>query len=288
VSPDVSVVIPALHADATLPVQLAALAAQRTSVRFEVLVADNAGSPATRALVEGFAARGLAVRWLDAGASVGTNRARNVGTAAARADKVLLCDADDRVREGWVEAMSAALDRADAVAGRLDRVPLNGAYIRRWGTPTGHDGLTVQLGFLPRPLAANAGFRRPVWQQLGGFDPAYVRGGTDTEFFWRLQLAGHSLVDVPEAVVDYRVRSDARAAVRQMYVWGRQAPMLYRDFRSCGLTWDPTEAPRALLWLLRTAPGQLRSARGRLELARGLAYRVGRLRGSLRYRVLFL
>lgn len=53
--PEVSVVIPALDAAGTLPLQLEALARQRTRRTYEVLVADNGSRDGTADVVRGFA-----------------------------------------------------------------------------------------------------------------------------------------------------------------------------------------------------------------------------------------
>lgn len=286
-TPQVSVVIPTLDAAGTLGVQLEALARQRTDRTYEVLVADNGSGDGTRDLVAAYAERVPGLRLVDASHRTGSNVARNAGTRAARGEYVLLCDSDDEVDEGWLEALATGLDAAAGVGGRLDRVKLNSGFANRWGRPYGQTGIYRQLDFLPRPVGANAGYRRAVWEELGGFDEEYVRGGTETEFFWRLQLAGHDLLDVPEAVVHYRMRSGFRPLVRQMYIWGRQHPMLYRDFRSRGLRYDPMVSVRHWLWIASLVPRALTPGR-RLFLCREVAYRVGRLVGSYRYRVLYL
>ncbi|WP_432508837.1 glycosyltransferase [Kineococcus auxinigenes] len=286
-APQVSVVIPALNAARTLGVQLEALARQRTERSFEVVVADNGSSDGTRELVESFAPRFTSLRWVDASARTGSNVARNTGTAAARAQAVLLCDADDEVDPDWLETMAAALESADAVGGRLDRVKLNGEYIQAWGTPHGHSGISSQLDFLPRPIGANAGFRKQVWQELGGFNEQYVRGGTETEFFWRLQLRGHTLQDVPGSLVHYRMRSSFRAGVRQMYIWGRQAPMLFKEFRAHGMPFDARSSLRRWKWLLRSIPRIRRDHELRFQVAREAAYRAGRIVGSVKYKVVY-
>jgi len=288
-APQVSVVIPALNAAGTLAVQLAALGRQRTTRSFEVIVADNGSSDRTADVVASFLNDVPGLRLVDASARTGSNVARNTGTAAARGDYVLLCDADDEVAEDWLEALAAGLDHADAVGGRLERVKLNADYIARFGQAWGQPGITTQLGFLPRPIAANAGFRRSVWVELGGFREDYVRGGTETEFYWRLQLAGHTLVDVPDAVVHYRLRASFRRSVRQMYIWGRQHPMLYRDFRDQGMRYDPREPVHAWRWiLLELVPKVLRDRTLVVDLCRQVAYRIGRVVGSYRYRVVYL
>jgi len=286
--PDVSVVIPSLNAGHTLGVQLAALGRQRTDRSFEVLVADNGSTDDTAQVVASFGGTVPGLRLVDASRRTGSNVARNCGAAAARGDLVLLCDADDEVADDWLERLASGLETAGGVGGRLERVKLNADYIAAWGAPWGQPGITTQLGFLPRPLGANAGFRRSVWEELGGFDEDYVRGGTETEFFWRLQLAGHPLVDVPEAIVHYRLRPSFRKSVRQMYVWGRQHAMLYRDFRTSGMEWAPRETAWALLWLVRLVPRAVRTRASRVDLARQVAYRAGRVVGSWHYRVLYL
>lgn len=287
--PQVSVVIPARNAAGTLGIQLAALARQRTGRSFEVLVADNGSTDATAAVVASFADRLPGLRRVDASARTGSNVARNIGTAAARGRFVLLCDADDEVADDWVEAMARGLDRAEAVGGRLERVKLNAEYIATFGQPWGQPGITTQLGFLPRPIGANAGYRRSVWQQLGGFREDYVRGGTETEFYWRLQLAGFTLLDVPDAVVHYRLRASFRRSVGQMYIWGRQHAMLYRDFRGEGMHYDAREPIHAWRWIVVTlVPKAFRDRAVQVDLCRQVAYRIGRAVGSYRYRVVYL
>ena len=284
---EVSVVIPARNAASTLAAQLEALARQRTGRRYEVLVADNGSTDGTAAVVAAWTDRVPGLRLVDASRREGSNVARNVGTQAAAAELVLLCDADDVVDEGWLEALAGGLDDADGVGGRLERVSLNPDFVRAWGEPKGQPGIVVQHEFLPRPISANAGYRKAVWAELGGFDEAYVRGGAETEFFWRLQLAGHTLLDVPDAVVHYRMRSNFRLLVRQMYIWGRQSPMLYRDFRDRGMPRDLKGSLRAWGWLLKGVGRLHRTPRDRLVWCRNLGYRVGRIVGSFRYHVLY-
>lgn len=285
----VSVVIPARNAAATLGEQLEALAAQRTARPYEVVVADNGSTDGTADVVRSYQGRVPGLRVVDASHRAGANAARNAGVAAARGEAVLLCDADDVVDPGWLDALAGGLERAAGVGGRLDRTQLNPRFVALWGGPPEDWGVSTSLGFLRRPIGANAGFRRAVWEELGGFDEEYVRGGTETEFFWRLQLAGHELLDVPEALVHYRVRADVRAMVRQWYVWGRQSPMLYRDFRGRGMRWQAWRSARVLAWTFKLVPRALRGdRRARIDLYLHLAERAGRVVGSAKYRVLFL
>src|SRR5690606_10578144 len=96
--PQISVVIPARDAARWIDAQLGALACQEVPVPWEVVVADNGSTDDTVARAEAWADR-LPVRVVDASGRPGPNHARNQGTAAARGDLLLYCDADDVVQD---------------------------------------------------------------------------------------------------------------------------------------------------------------------------------------------
>ena len=95
---------------------------------------------------------------------------------------ILLCDADATrsvstgfgscARSCWMQSWWAGRCSAIRRAAQVS-----------WSTPS-----CPRTAFAP-PRAPICGFKRSVWEALGGFDEAY-RGGDDTEFFWRAQLAG--------------------------------------------------------------------------------------------------
>ena len=64
-------------------------------------------------------------------------------------------------------------------------------------------------------------FRREVFDQLGGFDPALgagtiCRGGDDLDFLFRVIKAGHALIYEPRALVRHRHRSELAELQRQI------------------------------------------------------------------------
>lgn len=282
----VSVVIPVRDGAATLPRQLDALVAQRTPGDWEVVIADNGSTDSTVRVAQSYADR-LPIRVVDVSERIGINAARNGGVRAAAGEFVCLCDADDEVAPGWVHAMRTAAPGHGGVGGRLDERSLNDADAAAWRPWSAQDGLPVALGFLPFAVGANCGFWRAVFDELGGFDERYVRGGADVEFFWRVQLAGHRLAFAPGAVVAYRHRAGLRATARQFWRYGMADAQLYQNFRQHGVPRDTAHTVwRA--WRMVAVDG-LRSHRteSRGRAVRTAAYRLGRLRGSLRQRVLF-
>src|SRR6476469_9739853 len=99
---DLTVVIAARDAQATLGEQLDALSAQEWDGAWEVLVVDNGSSDATCPMVEAAAATWPALRLLVATDGVGPAFARNTGARAAAGRGLVFCDADDVVAPGWV------------------------------------------------------------------------------------------------------------------------------------------------------------------------------------------
>lgn len=285
VSPSVSVIIPALNAARTIGVQLAALERQDFEGPWEVVVVDNGSTDDTVRLCEsgGFA---LALRVVVC-QRPGTGAARNFGVASTPADLLLFCDADDEVDPGWVREMTAALATDDAVGGRIENERLNGE--RPDYMPRHPDRLPVVAGFLPRAIAASLGVRRAAFEQIGGFREDYTYGSGDTEFCWRLQLAGFSLAYASEAVVHYRHRSELGAVAVKAYKTQQNGGRLYRDYRAQGMR-SPSMAGAAVRWarLLASIPVVPFSRRVRWWWVEQTAGAVGRVSGSVRHRVVYL
>lgn len=217
---ELTVVIAAFDAEATLGAQLDALAAQCVPFAWELVVADNGSTDGTAALARSYADR-LPVRVVDASATRGAGAARNVGVSVARAPLVAFCDADDVVGDGWVAAMRTALRTHAFVAGRFDGERLNGPRVLRSRTIPQTAGLqeSTRLPGLHAAGAGNMGIRADVFRAVGGFDPGCLFL-EDTDLCWRVQLAGVPLTWVPEAVLHVRLRGTLRSTLQQGYHYG--------------------------------------------------------------------
>jgi glycosyltransferase involved in cell wall biosynthesis len=213
----------------------------------------------------------------------GASAARNEGARIARADLLLFCDADDVVSPLWVDVMVDTLAHSDAVAGPVSLSALNDANVvaRSRGFPTG--GLISARGFLPHARTANLGVRTTVFWELEGFDESY-KFGEDTAFVWTLQLQGHTILEAADAIVEYRLRAEPAAAVRQARRWAESEVLLHRQFGPSGMPRRTIgQATRSWIYLgIRLAPS-LRTPHTRVEWRRGIAKNVGRAIGSVRY-----
>jgi glycosyltransferase involved in cell wall biosynthesis len=282
-----SVVIPCLNAAATLGVQLAALAGQAREGEWEVIVADNGSTDGSQEIVETYRGVLPGLQLVDASNRRGQAHARNVGAAAATGDAFLFCDADDEVAPGWLAALGRALAKDDFVACRYDNEKLNPVWVQRTHLNPQKDGLTSYdyPPFLPHAGGGGLGVTRRAHKAVGGFDET-LPALEDTDYCWRLQLAGFQLHFAPDAVVNIRHRGDLGSIYRQGVSYGLHNVMIYERYRGQGMP-RLGLLPGLRKWaslLLRT-PLLLLSREGRARWMWQLGWRVGRIRGCLRYRV---
>lgn len=283
-SVEVSVVVAFHDAAAHLGQQLSALARQELDGAWEVIAVDDASSDDSRRIAESFSEH-LNLRVIPTSERRGQAHALNVGARAAAGEKLLFLDADDEVAPGYLGAMSVALEAHELVAARLDHITLNSKWVQSaYGLHWQETDIDVYFGFLPFAGGCAVGVSRRVFELVGGFreelSPAH-----DVAFSWDVQLAGTALHFVPDAVLRYRYRDTLSGLYRQTRQQGSITPLLYKRYRKMGM--ERRIAFRAWLDLL----GAVARARTKADLAPImvlLGYRVGRLTGSIRHRVLYL
>jgi glycosyltransferase involved in cell wall biosynthesis len=284
---DVSVIIPCYNGEKVLGEQLDALTRQSDAPAFEVVLVDDGSVDDSVAVAERYRTAIPNLRVLAQPHLGNVAVARNLGAAAATGHLLLFCDADDVVGERWVCEMVGALQSHEFVAGPFELRRLNPS----WAVETGNLAQTsgLQRGtFLPFAGGGNLGVRREVFEAIDGFDPT-LPALEDTDFCFRAQLAGHDLVFVQGAVVHVRLRTSAGALLRQGYGWGHGTAALHHRFLAHGMPL-PSRLRHLAGWLL-VLPRLIlalpnRARRGRWWFA--LGWRLGRLRGNARYRILLL
>lgn len=282
-APEASVIIPVFNGAQTLAVQLGALASQVDAPPFEVLVADNGSTDATRSVAEAFTER-LDLRVIDASERRGPSFARNRGVEEASSPRLLFCDADDRVSSDWVKALHGALASNGLATGPVIYVDAR-ALASEPPLPSSLPARPrMYLDQTPFASSNNLGIRAGVMRELRGFDLTF-RCVEDADLTIRAQTAGHDLGWADDAVVFNGRRETLRGSAKQFYRYGREDALLYRKLRGVALRprrpWEMIR-PYAVLAL---TPHRLLLARRRWSWVVNASQRAGRLVGSLRFRV---
>lgn len=283
---DVSVIIPAKNAGATLGDQLDALGRQKTDRSWEILVIAETADKPTIKVAERHKEILHSLQLVTDHAAESAGEARNVGSQRAKGKYLLFCDADDVVEEAWLENLADGLEKYDAVGGPLEEKTLNSKESRILRRPMVTDHLHKAIGF-PRAVSSNCGVRATVFSELRGFDPSY-RYSEDTEFFIRLQVNGYSLGFIETAIVHYRHGDDLRASLKKIYRWNRTRPRLYGQYRKHGAIKQPKHGGRRWVVIILTSWRLLAGKERRLHWLSSAVRSYGRLIGSIRYRTFFL
>lgn len=214
--PVASVVIPVHDAADVVGDQMQALCAQTGVDHFEVIAVLNRCTDGSAAVIQSFADR-LDVRIEIADRLASAAYARNTGASAARSDRVLFCDADDRVSPTWVRDLAGGLETADFVGGWIivDRDGL-AEWAYRYFYAHHADGMLVREGRIPHPISASMAIDKRALFAVDGFDETFTgASGEETDLSIRLVRAGFRVGFVDGAVLHYRPRTRFRELARQ-------------------------------------------------------------------------
>jgi len=286
-APKLSVVIPCRNAARTIGAQLEALARESWHDAWEVVVADNGSMDRTLETVESFRDRLPVLQIVDASERSGVAFARNRGVAESAGEVIAFCDADDAVGAGWLAAMGEALAKAEFVAARPEYARLNPSWIYEGWDPPPEDGLRTHR-FPPYLRYAGGGclgIRRPIHDELGGFDES-LSSCEDDDYCLRVQLAGYALIAAPAALVHVRLRTGARDLFSQARWYAEGEAKLQRKFGSAVTARTLWKWPLLHWGAIARASRHVGSRSGRARIAWLLGFQFGRYRGSIVNRVL--
>ena len=217
--PEYTIIIPAFQAATTIGECINALNAQTVPrERYEVIVVDD-GSTDETAKAAREAGADQVITCQHGGPSV----ARNTGVEAANSEIILFTDADCIPLPTWIEEITApfqdhSIDGAKgtyrtqqrALVARFVQLEYENKYDKMRGRE--------RIDFIDTYSAA---YRRQVFEETGGFDPAFLAAANeDVEFSYRVAQLGHRLVFAPEAIVYHRHADTILKYMRRKYYVG--------------------------------------------------------------------
>jgi glycosyltransferase involved in cell wall biosynthesis len=231
VRPLVSVVIPSYNSSKTIRKCLAGLAAQTTSIPFEVIVVDSSDDGTEEIVRSDFPEVELV--HYKGRRSVGT--ARNCGFERAQGTIILFLDTDCVPNPAWVKEMVAGIDLldADGVGGSVE----NGTPWSITGTTAFYLEFFRFLNYPGKPsttpflMGGTSGFRRSV---LENSRYPHRSVGDDFIFGWQQVDSGKKLIFLPSVSVTHINKTGIRTVFRYQYKLGKGA-CTYRYLCSPGI-----------------------------------------------------
>jgi glycosyltransferase involved in cell wall biosynthesis len=222
-----SVIIPAYQAAGTIATCVRALNNQTIArEQYEIIVVDDGSGDTTAAIAK------------EAGADHviscphrGPAATRNSGVAASRGGIVAFTDADCEPPPDWLKKITEPFQdpgvdgakgtyktRQKSLMARFVQLEYQEKYDKM------HD--QERIDFVDTYSAA---YRRNVFDQHAGFDPAFpMPANEDIEFSFRLAQLGHKLVFAPQAIVFHPHVSTIAKYFRRKYYVGFWRVRMYR------------------------------------------------------------
>jgi GT2 family glycosyltransferase len=249
-APLVSIVIPVFNKWELTWKCLMAVSENTRDVAHEVIVIDNGSSDDTAVALPLLDD----IRMARNDTNLGFARASNQGAALARGKYLLFLNNDTEVQPGWLAPMVAELDRHQEVALVGSKLLYPNGTIQHGGvifTYAGPEPITPLHLHNRQPAAvshqrlelravtAACMLARPaVFNELGGFDEAFVNGGEDVDLCLKVWRSGRKIVFTPDSVVihhesvsDGRFRFAAANADRLNSLWIDRFDAFDIDFR---------------------------------------------------------
>jgi GT2 family glycosyltransferase len=219
--------------EATLPRQLAV----------EIILIDDGSTDGTRAWLATLDPARYRVLLNER--NLGYAAANNRAIAVARGKFLALLNSDLELTPGWLEPMLAVHRSLGSRAGLIGNVQRQvrtgeidhaGIIVGSTGkpehlrhSPAWIDARSWRLYSVPAVTGACMLVKRALWDQLGGFDEAYLNGGEDIDLCLRARAAGRENAVALRSVIRHHVsaspgrkRRDEENSRRLMLRWQRE------------------------------------------------------------------
>lgn len=136
----------------------------------------------------------------------GLAAARNVGIKASKGKYIFPLDADDHLRDGWIDRAIVILNTNPEVGIVYGDGEYFGIRTGRWRVGPFDSEKLLKWNY----IAACALFRRAVWERNSGYDGAMpVQGLEDWDFWLGALEHGWRFEYLPQIMFDYRVAKDS-------------------------------------------------------------------------------
>lgn len=233
-------VIPNWNGAALLPTCLESLRRQ-TEQRFETIVADNASTDDSVALLQ---CDFPEVRIVSLQRNLGFTGGVNAGIRAAVAPVIVLLNSDVEADPGWLAAVLSAFGCGPAIGMVASKIMLfdRREVFNSAGDQFGRDGIPRNRGvweedkgqydrreYVFGPCGGAAAYRRSLLLDAGLFDERLFMYLEDVDLAWRAQMLGYRCLYEPGAVVYHRLSATGGGALSSYYTGRNTVAVLLKN-----------------------------------------------------------
>jgi glycosyltransferase involved in cell wall biosynthesis len=194
----VSVIMPCFNHGEFLPEAVESVRNTKRDDIELIVVDDGSNDERTSKEMDALSAQGINV---IRQANKGLAAARNAAVLASHGEYVFPLDADDRMRAGWIDRALGILESDPRVGIVYGDAQCFGTRTNIWQTGRFQPEKLLYTNF----IHASALYRRPVWEQNGGYDGAMpVQGVEDWDFWVGAWGHGWQFHYLPEVFFEYR------------------------------------------------------------------------------------
>ena len=126
--------------------------------------------------------------------------ARNKGIKRAKGDWIVILDVDNQMTPDYLEK---TVYKGDIVATHLQYFGDNEGQFIPISRPS------IELFQYGNQIDANAGFKKRVWERVGGYDEEMKEGWEDYDFWYRCLKAGYEIDVISEPLILYRKHTES-------------------------------------------------------------------------------
>lgn len=201
-----------------------------------ILVNDGSTDTFTNQIIESISKSAPFVKVMNQ-PNMGLAKARNNGIRKAKGEYIIPLDADNKLRSEFLERTIQILKEYPDIAVVHGNAQNFGNKNTLWQSKP----FDFKEILLNNYIDACAGFRKSVWENLGGYDENMpVMGFEDWDLWLRMGNTGYEFRYVDEVFFDYRVRdksmlSDAWQKRQQLldYIFNKKELRHLRGYREC-------------------------------------------------------
>lgn len=217
---NVSFLVPAHNAAATIAATLRSIAAQRPAAPWQLIVVDDGSEDGTAAAAEALRSELVELELLRRPWG-GEAAALNSGLERARGRTVALVEADVELQSGWLERLSAELEDSTVWGAGGLLFPAGGPWIARLAGYEVTQRMEGQARYPVHITSAAALYRRSAFEQVGRFREELINASLDSDFNRRLRAAGGRLAFQPRATALHHYKPTLWAYLSRNWSYGR-------------------------------------------------------------------